>query len=449
MFHLDIFAEILKLNIGVSQADNEKMFALLNTIYPLSIHRYASGKEHNGWVVPHNWVVKKALIKKDGKVLFDGTQHPLAVAGYAPSFHGKISKQELDEHVFTRPELPNAYSYHCMNNYRPWARFWGFTMPHNIYKDWTDGEYEIELETEYQDGEMLVGEAFHQGESDETIVFNAHTCHPTQFNDDLAGVAVILELFKHLKGKKTHYSYRGIFAPEHLGTVFYLGGLPDAEIAKMKMGAFVEMVGIDLPLALAQSFNGTSLIDKVAEYAMKQVNPETRVGAFRTIVGNDETVWEGAGIEIPFISISRCHKSPFYYTQYHTNEDDLSLNSVSRLEETLTVLKNMVNIFENNKAMRRKFKGLLALSNPKHDLYIERPDPTVAKDLSEVQLKMGYMQDYLQRLFDEQTSVFDIAQRFDVPFEALSDYLKKFEAKGLIEFLPISLVASSENISQN
>lgn len=437
MFHLDIFEKILKLNIGISQTDNEQMFALLNEIYPLKIHRYTSGKEHNGWVVPHNWIVHKALIKKDGNVLFDGTKHPLAVAGYSPSFTGKISKKELDERVFTRPELPNAYSFHCMNNYRPWATFWGFTMPHNIYKEWTDGEYEIELETEYRDGEMLVGEIFHQGESDEVIVFNAHTCHPTQFNDDLAGVAVILELFKYLKGKKTHYSYRGIFAPEHLGTVFYLGGLSDNEIKKMKMGAFIEMVGIDLPLALQKSFTGEHLIDKVAEYVCKNVNPETRVGDFRTIVGNDETVWEGAGIEIPFISISRCHKSPFYYTQYHTNEDDFSINSVSRLEETLEVLKQMVNIFENNKVIRRKFKGLLALSNPKHNLYIERPDPTVAKNLSEVQLKMGFMQDYLQRLFDEKTSVFEIAQRFDVPFETLSDYLKKFEEIDLIEFLPL------------
>lgn len=440
MFHLDIFEQILKLNIGISQSDNEEMFRLLNTIHPLTLHRYKSGIEHNGWVVPHNWVIKKALIKKEGHTLFDGTIHPLAVAGYSPSFSGRVSKLELDQHVFTRPELPDAYSFHCVNNYRPWETFWGFTIPHSIYKNWTDGEYDIELETEYNDGEMIVGEIFHQGISEETIVFNAHTCHPTQFNDDLAGVAVILELFKWLKGRKTQYSYRAIFAPEHLGTVFYLSGLPKADVKKMKMGAFVEMVGIDLPLALAQSFNGTSLIDAVAEYALKQVNPDARIGAFRTIVGNDETVWEGAGIEIPFISISRCHQSPFYYTQYHTNEDNFQINSVPRLEETLTALQTMVTIFENNKVMRRKFTGLLALSNPKHGLYIERPDPTVEKHLSDVQLKMGYMQDYLQRLFDEKTSIFDIARRFDVPFNVLYDYLKKFEEKGLIEFAPISVL---------
>ncbi|MCS6809463.1 MAG: DUF4910 domain-containing protein, partial [Bacteroidota bacterium] len=206
-----------------------------------------------------------------------------------------------------------------------------------------------------------------------------------------------------------------------------------------KMGAFIEMVGIDLPFALARSFNGTSLMDRVAEYVMKQVNPNTRVGGFRTIVGNDETVWEGPGIEIPFVSISRCYNSPFYYTEYHTSEDNLALNSIERLQETLTVLEKMVYIFENNRVMRRKFKGLLALSNPKYNLYIERPDPTVAKDLSEIQIKMGFMQDYIQRLFDGRTSILDIAERFDIPFEVVEKYLRQFEEKGLIEFLRISL----------
>ena len=59
MFHLDIFEQILKLNIGISQNDNEEMFGLLNTIHPLTLHRYKSGIEHNGWVVPHNWVIKR------------------------------------------------------------------------------------------------------------------------------------------------------------------------------------------------------------------------------------------------------------------------------------------------------------------------------------------------------------------------------------------------------
>ncbi len=59
MFELDIFKDILKLNIGISQPDNQIMFDALNTIYPINIHRHETGREHNGWIIPHQWNVKK------------------------------------------------------------------------------------------------------------------------------------------------------------------------------------------------------------------------------------------------------------------------------------------------------------------------------------------------------------------------------------------------------
>jgi len=37
----------------------------------------------------------------------------------------------------------------------------------------------------------------------------AHSCHPGQINDGLLGVALGIDLFKHLKKQsKHHYSYR-------------------------------------------------------------------------------------------------------------------------------------------------------------------------------------------------------------------------------------------------
>ncbi len=435
MFSLDIFDEILRLNIGVSQSDNARMFELLSGIHPLRLHRYTSGREHNGWMVPHDWVVHRAEIRRDGKVLFDGTRHPMAVAGYSPSFEGKVLKDELDRHVFVKKELPDVYPFHCMNNYRPWARDWGFCVPFNVWKAWPAGEYEVALETEYRDGEMLVGEIHHDGECSDTVVFNAHTCHPCQFNDDLAGVAVILELFKWLRGRKTRWSYRAVLAPEHLGTVFYLADLPEAERRRLKMGAFVEMVGIDEDLILQQSFDGKSILDRVMTHALRRRNPGARVGAFRTVVGNDETVWEAAGIEIPFVSLSRCVKNT-YYPQYHTNEDDLRITSEAKLREALEVLQETVEILESDRYVHRKFTGLVALSNPRYNLYVERPDPTVAKNLSERDLNLGRLQDRLPRYFDGSRTVFDIAERNDIDFATLRDYVGKFQDRGLVKLLP-------------
>jgi len=289
---------------------------------------------------------------------------------------------------------------------------------------------------------MIVGEAHLAGQSEETIVFNAHTCHPCQFNDDLAGVAVILELFRWLKERPRRFSYRAVLGPEHFGTLFYLARMARAVRERLKMGLFVEMPGIDAPLVLQRSFTGTALIDRVATHVLRENDPTLKTGDFRTIVGNDETVWESPGIEIPFASLSRCFH-PGYYAEYHTSRDDLELNRVDKLEETLEMLKRLVEVFEEDCTVERRFEGLVALSNPKYALYIERPDPTVAKKFSDEDVLLGRIQDVLPRYLDGSRTVFEIAEQLKVPFAALRRYLGKFADKGLIGLSPRkSLVAS-------
>ncbi len=437
LFHLDVFREILKLRIGIAQADNRRAFELLSGIYPLELKTFASGEERNGWVIPDDWTVEQALIRKDGRTLFDGTVHPLAVVQNSPSMRGTFSKEELDKHIFTRPSVPDAYAFHFLNTYRSWNRTWGFCVPHRVWQTWGDGDYEVELATTNRPGTMIVGEAHLAGQSEETIVFNAHTCHPCQFNDDLAGVAVILELFRWLKEQPRRFSYRAVLGPEHFGTVFYLDKLSGPERERLKLGLFVEMVGIDAPLVLQRSFNGTALIDRIATHVLSDNDPQLKTGDFRTIVGNDETVWEAPGIEIPFASLSRCFH-PGYYAEYHTSRDDLELNRVDKLEETLRMLQAMVDVVEEDCTIERRFEGLVALSNPKYSLYIERPDATVAKKFSKEDVLLGRVQDVLPRYLDGSPSVFEIAERLQVPFAPLRRYLGRFADKELIRLTPRS-----------
>ena len=83
--------------------------------------------------------------------------------------------------------------------------------------------------------------------------------------------------------------------------------------------------------------------------------------------------------------------------------------------------------------MHRKFNGLICLSNPAYDLYMERPDPTVDKPISTDSEKWGHLLDCLFRYFDGQTTILEIAARHDLPFDALYRYLCKFEDKDLID----------------
>jgi len=81
----------------------------------------------------------------------------------------------------------------------------------------------------------------------------------------------------------------------------------------------------------------------------------------------------------------------------------------------------------------RRFDGLICLSNPDYDLYMERPDPTVVKDLDADSEKWGHLLDYLFRYLEGDMTILDIANRHDLPFDRLSRYLRHFEEKGLVE----------------
>ncbi|GAB6176349.1 hypothetical protein JCM16814_12400 [Desulfobaculum senezii] len=432
MVDLDRFRQALELNIGVCQPDNARLLSLLSQVVPLRISRFASGLEHNGWVVPRQWSVDVAEIRRGGRLLFDGRVHPLAVAGYSSSFSGTLSRRELDAHVFCRKDVPDAYAFHSMYNYRPWQEHWGFCVPWTEYSGWPeDGEYEVRLETSFTDGDMLVGDLHLAGERPDTVAFNAHTCHPCQANDDLAGVFVLLELFSRLRERSTRWSYRLVLAPEHLGTVFYTATLPQEELELIRLGVFAEMLGSSGPLALQRSFYGDSLVDRVAAHILAEVQPGFTDGAFRTIVGNDETVWEAPGIEVPMISLSR-----WPYPEYHTSHDDMRIMHPGKLEQAVEVLEAMVDVLETDSVVHRRFNGLVALSNPRYDLYVERPDPVVEKNLTERDIRFGQMQDRLPRAFDGARTVFDIAEAFGVSYMRLREYLQRFEDKDLVALTP-------------
>src|SRR5205823_6194854 len=147
------------------------------------------------WGVPQLWRVHRATVSRDGKVLFDGTAHPLGVGTYSKSFHGQVDFDELSRHMVTKPDLPEAYVYHWQWGHRPWARDWALSIPHAVFRTFGPGRYDVDLETSDSPGEMLVGEYEISGRSDRTLVFNAHTCHPRQANDDFAGAAVLIRLF--------------------------------------------------------------------------------------------------------------------------------------------------------------------------------------------------------------------------------------------------------------
>jgi aminopeptidase-like protein len=431
---LPLIRDLCAIRTAVVAPGNTELFARIEQELSLDYFRFHSGESYNGWVVPQNWHVKRAKVFRDGLEVFDGTQNSLGVGYYSKSFSGELDWEDLREKIVSNPALPDAYMFHCMWQYRPWDADWRLVMPHNLFRTLGSGRYHVELETEYSPGEMLVAHSHKRGTSGKMIVFNSNNCHPHMANDGFAGTAVLIRLMQWLSQQDTYYSYRLVIGPEHLGSVFYLRDLPRSEVDAMICGIFEEMPGTQGPIKATTTFNGGHMIDHAFSNALRSYFPDHHaLVPWRKGAGNDETVWEAPGYEVPFVELTRCEDQFAPYREYHSSLDTPDLMDPARLEDVLGVLKRVVETLEENAFVERNFDGLICLSNPQYGLYMERPDPTVVKDLDVDAEKWGHLLDCLFRYMDGTMTILDIAEKHDLPFDRLLRYLRQFEAKGLVK----------------
>lgn len=429
---MPLIEQLCRFRTGVVAPENDELFERIAQELPIRIHEYSSGDEYNGWVVPDCWEVKKAEVRRDGKTVFDGAENALGVAAYSRSFQGTMELETLRPRIVTDPEKPDAYVYHCRWQYRPWEADWALSIPFEKFREFEDGEYEIDLQTDRKPGRMQVAEAFLPGETDKTIVFNAHTCHPHMANDGFSGVATIIRLFQWLSlRKKRRYNYLAIFGPEHLGTVFFLRNRTKKEIESYVSGVFVEMTGTREPIKVTSTFLGGQKIDRAFRNVLTHASGQFVEVPWRMGAGNDETVWEAPGYEVPFVELTRCKDLFDPFPEYHTSLDTPASLLADQVTGVYESLQGVVEVLEQDRRFFRKFEGLLCLSNPAYDLYFDRTDPAIAR-FDDAHEKWGSLMDSLLRYFDGSMTVLDIAEKHDLPFEALSLYLRKYEEKDLV-----------------
>ncbi len=432
---LKLAKELCQFSTGVVADENIGLFKRIEKEIELKYIEFKSGSTFNGWLVPKNWRVKKANIFKDGKLLFNAALNHIGVARYSKSFSGRMSLTELKRHLVTNPNLPNSTIFHCAWQYRPWDADWAISMPYKVFKRLSSGFYDIELITEYSNGKMIVAYCDIKGKSNKTIIFNTNNCHPKMANDGFAGTAVLIRLFQWLKKRKNFYSYKLIIAPEHLGSIFFLSSLKKKELKNMVCGIFEEMPGNNANAKVTKTFNGDHIIDEAFKNIFRTKYKKSEIVEWRKGAGNDETVWESPGYEIPFVELTRCENQfePFKY--YHTDNDTVENLSKKKVGEFLMILQDVIDILENDQKIFRKFDGLLCLSNPKFNLYKERKDPAIEKNLGDDSEKWGHLLDCLLRYFNGKHSILEIANIHDLYFKDLYDYILEFKKKNLVRLV--------------
>lgn len=424
---LDIVRKLYPYAYSVVSNENDRVISVFLEELDFNIVEIPSNSELNGWIVPPNWQPIRAHIFKDEKLILDAMTSPLGVGVLCPSFKGKMPLAELKKHLYYSDDKPEAIPYHWTNLYRPGEKEWAFCVKKTFFDSLVEGEYRVELETLEQPGTMKVLDFILPGESSETILLNGHNCHPWQANDDLSGCAVGIAVMQALQAREFRkYTYRLVIAPELIGTVHWLAGLEQSNL-HFSGAIMLKSVGNVSPIKLQHSFEGSSQIDKAAASVLRGHNPDYVSGAFRTIYGNDETVFDSPGYEIPTISLTR-----FPFSGYHTDADTPDCLSPGSLEETYKLVLEIIDAMEGNETLKFAERGLVALSHPRYRLYRAAPAPGLDKgEYRDISRRWNLLMNCLPRELNGHNSAIDLAYKYELPVAEVCAYLKEWKEKGL------------------
>jgi aminopeptidase-like protein len=414
-----IIKDLAPLARHFASPDYDKSIKYLKNILPFEVHVFGPEDEHNGWVIPPKYAVKRALIKKDGRTVYNGAEHPLGVVCHSLSFKKKVDLETLRQHLYYDHRYDDAIPYHFRYSYRPWERDWGFCVTRKLYDSLEEGEYEIDLEIEEEKPELKVLDYHIKGKCDIEFVFVAHLDHPGMANDDLSGCAVGVELFKWLEAKNTKFSYRLLLVQEIIGSQYYLNKFGEGH-----EGLFLEMLGVDVPMSVQCSLKGESMMENALEQAFHQAGIRFSFKGFRELAGNDEIVFET--YDIPMASLLR-----YPYPEYHCDKDNTSIIHESRLNESFDLLMKTIYHIEDETYIQKNFSGLLSLANPEYNLYVEQGQPALGQsNPAALRMLMEHMSlvnkgDFLQRL----------CRRFNLEPNAALEYLRRWEKLGLVDII--------------
>jgi len=341
----ELLERLFPIHRSLTGPGNVKTLEILKEFIPgLQIGSVRSGESAFDWQIPLEWRVYDAYIENmEGKRIVDYSDNNLHVVQYSQSYEGKITREELMSHIYTNVDLPNAIPY--VTSY--YDDYWGFCVSENFKKTLRDPEYVVVLRTEKFVGNMHFGELLLPGKSKEEILISTYICHPSMANNELSGPLVATSIAQHIVANKKQqlYSYRFLFLPETIGSIFYLSrNLPKLK-KRVKAGFVLTCMGDNQNWSFLGSRYGNTLADKVSIAILEDRGIKFDSYSFLDR-GSDERQYCSPGVDLPVVSIMRSKYGT--YKEYHTSEDNLNFVSGESLFESTELMLEAISILEKN-----------------------------------------------------------------------------------------------------
>ncbi|MGO9952137.1 MAG: DUF4910 domain-containing protein [Dissulfurispiraceae bacterium] len=389
---------------------------IINKHIPLTIFEVPSGTRVLDWTVPREWNIRDAyILDRHGNKIVDFKKHNLHVVSYSVPVDKYIDLEELQEHLYSLEDLPDAIPFVASR----YEERWGFCLTHNQRVRLQEGTYRVFIDSDLKEGFLTYGELIIPGLSTKEVFLSTYICHPSMANNELSGPVVTTMLAKWLASELRRFTYRIIFIPETIGSITYLSKNLDHMKQNIVAGFNFTCVGDERAYSFLPSRNGATIADKAALNILQSKHPDFIRYSYLDR-GSDERQYCSPGVDLPVVSIMRSKYREF--PEYHTSLDNLDFVTPAGLQGSFAVHKDCFELLENNRVYRVTCLGEPQLG--RRGLY-----PTISTNESYRQVN-----DMMNLLAyaDGKLDLIDISTIIQVPVWRLYPIIDKLVAAGLI-----------------
>jgi aminopeptidase-like protein len=383
----------------------------------LGIHEVPSGTQAFDWTVPGEWNVWDAyVLDPDGNKIIDFGKSNLHLVGYSIPVNKTVSLTELQEHLYSLPDQPEAIPY--ITSF--YQERWGFCVTHRQREQIKkEGKYTVVIKSELKNGHLTYADLLIPGKHQEEIFLSTYICHPSMANNELSGPAVATFLAKWLLTGRRKYTYRIVFIPETIGSITYLSRNLEEMKKQVIAGYNVTCVGDERAYSFLPSRKADSLADKVALHVLKHMHPGFTQYSYLDR-GSDERQYCFPGVDLPVASIMRSKYGT--YPEYHTSLDNLTLVTPRGLRGSYDVIRKCIECIEANETLH-----VVTLCEPKLDkrgLYPTLSTKQSSKMVRDMMNLLAYA--------DGSCSLLEVADKINVPMWNLIPIVKKLKRNNLL-----------------
>ncbi len=309
----------------------------------LETHELPTGTKVLDWIVPDEWNIRGARIEElDGTVVVDFADSNLHVVGYSTPIDAIVSRAELEPHLYSLPDQPDAIPY-VTSYYR---KDWGFCLSHRVRQGLGDGPFRVIIDATLAPGALSYADCVILGETEDEVLLSTYVCHPAMANNELSGPVVLTAIGRWLQSLPSRrLTYRLVYVPETIGSIAYIARHGDALRKRVIAGWVATCMGDERAYSYVPSRLGETIADRASLAVLRKRENVMRYTFLDR--GSDERQWCSPGVDLPVCSVMRSKYGA--YPEYHTSLDDLSLVTPAGLAGGLAVLQECILLIDDRR----------------------------------------------------------------------------------------------------